>query len=263
MEYREADIDQPPIANGEFYVRRAYSRFSKRATVSPRPLPTLPPLPHQPNNPRKSHTPPRQPKLKDLVSCTPACNTVYNPDDARPMHFCPKPACRRWFHRDCLEHTASHSVHVSVESHAFNLLRSDPDSDAPFPLPPPPPPPHASSPPRGRESGKRAHTPPPPPWTLPALPAKLREAAAQQMLKGVPPYGLVGNAQPIAAARRLVYACLRARAPAALRTARAALDEWMERMDCTDVEGLLADADGGGPALYFAALFCPLCGGAI
>ena len=261
MEYREADIEQPPIANGEFYVRRAYSRFSKRATVSPA-LPTLPPLPHRPNT-RKSHTPPRQPKLKDLVACTPACNTVYNPDDARPMHFCPKPACRRWFHRDCLEHTASHSVHVSVESHAFNLLRSDPDSDAPFPLPPPPPPPHASSPPRGRESGKRAHASPPPPWTLPALPAMLREAAAQQMLKGVPPYGLVGNAQPIAAARRLVYACLRARAPAELCAAGAALDDWMERMDCTDVEGLLADADGGGPALYFAALFCPLCGGAI
>ena len=39
MEYREADIEQPPIANGEFYVRRAYSRFSKRATVSPRPRP--------------------------------------------------------------------------------------------------------------------------------------------------------------------------------------------------------------------------------
>ena len=31
--------------------------------------------------------------------------------------------------------------------------------------------------------------------------AKLREAAAQQMLEGVPPYGLVGNAQPVAAAR--------------------------------------------------------------
>ena len=51
----------------------------------------------------------------------------------------------------------------------------------------------------------------------------------------------------------------------------------MERVDCTDVEGMLADGGGspeavggarsdcGGesPQLYFVALFGPLCGGAI
>ncbi|ETW84952.1 hypothetical protein HETIRDRAFT_458388 [Heterobasidion irregulare TC 32-1] len=152
--------------------------------MSPSPSPgALPIL----TNPLKSpHTRPR-PKLKDLVTCTADCNTVYNLDDARPMHFCPKPACRRWFPRDCLKHAESHDAHDSVDMHAFNLLRSDPDSDDPFHLPPP------SS--RGKGNGTGA------PWTLPALPAKLHEAAAQQMLEGVPPYGLVGNAQPVAAAR--------------------------------------------------------------
>ena len=142
-----------------------------------------PPDPHKPPQIPTHPSHPR-PKLKDLVTCTADCNTVYNPDDARPMHFFPKPACRRWFHRDCLEHTESHDAHGSVDTHAFNLLRSDPDSDDPFPLPLP------SS--RGKGNGTGA------PWTLPA---KLREAAAQQMLEGVPPYGLVGNAQPVAAAR--------------------------------------------------------------
>ncbi|ETW75595.1 hypothetical protein HETIRDRAFT_423250 [Heterobasidion irregulare TC 32-1] len=134
------------------------------------------------------------------------------------MHFCPKPACRQWFPCDCLEHAESHDAHDSVDTHAFNLLRSDPDSDDPFPLPPP------SS--RGKGNGTGA------PWTLPALPAKLHEAAAQQMLEGVPPYGLVGNAQPVASAR-----------PA--------------------VGGARSDCGGESPQLYFVALFGPLCGGAI
>ncbi|ETW75594.1 hypothetical protein HETIRDRAFT_408786 [Heterobasidion irregulare TC 32-1] len=33
IEHREADIEQPQIADGEFYVRRAYSRLSKCATT--------------------------------------------------------------------------------------------------------------------------------------------------------------------------------------------------------------------------------------
>ncbi|ETW82352.1 hypothetical protein HETIRDRAFT_473649 [Heterobasidion irregulare TC 32-1] len=161
------------------------------------------------------------------------------------MHFCPKPACRQWFPCDCLEHAELHDAHHSVDTHAFNLLRSDPDSDDPFPLPPP------SS--RGKGNGTGA------PWTLPALSAKLHEAATQQMLEGVPPYGLIGNAQPIAAARPATPARLGPRSTS----------EWSAWTAPTSracpeaVGGARSDCGGESPQLYFVALFGPLCGGAI
>ncbi|ETW81239.1 hypothetical protein HETIRDRAFT_318077, partial [Heterobasidion irregulare TC 32-1] len=51
IEHREADIEQPQIADGEFYVRRAYSRLSKCATVSPHPHPSPSRSSQTPSNP--------------------------------------------------------------------------------------------------------------------------------------------------------------------------------------------------------------------
>ncbi|GLB39938.1 hypothetical protein LshimejAT787_0704480 [Lyophyllum shimeji] len=70
----DSDIEQPHIPRGVFYTR--YTFEYRARNIQPKP---------------------------GLTTCL--CLRPYAPDDPAPlslMHFCPRPACRRWFHARCL-----------------------------------------------------------------------------------------------------------------------------------------------------------------
>lgn len=116
------------------------------------------------------------------------------------MHFCPRPSCRKAYHRDCL--AENNCVETSPRGREDRLLASSPDSDEPFPLAS-----YQASPgkrKRGGGKGKEAVRSSP----LDALPEELLRVARLPITKGVRAGGLVGNVRSVVTARRLVYAAL-------------------------------------------------------
>ena len=75
------------------------------------------------------------PQPKPIGSCI--CHKPYNPDHSSEeniMHFCPRPNCRRWYHRNCL----LESTYIDASDSAllsYRLLASSPDTDEPFEFP--------------------------------------------------------------------------------------------------------------------------------
>ena len=120
------------------------------------------------------------------------------------MHFCPRPRCRKWYHRNCLSlYPAAASAHV--------LLESSPDLDQPFYV--------SSEISDGLKDnpiellldgmslqGKSE-------ITLSSIPVALLKIAIQPIVrsghrKATNAGGIAGNVRAVVAARRLVYAGL-------------------------------------------------------
>lgn len=114
------------------------------------------------------------------------------------MHFCPRPSCRRAFHRECL--VAQGSLEPKSSDRPLRLLSVFPDDvDSP-------PPRKRTRTRRGEHSSPRKITD----FMLSAIPQGLVNVAQQPMVKGgmFPAGGVTGNIGEVVTARRLVHSLL-------------------------------------------------------
>jgi hypothetical protein len=122
------------------------------------------------------------------------------------MHICPRPSCRRAFHRDCLIAALSVEPAKSKHDRHLRLITTSPDDDTVFTLSDLVPTPSA---PVTKTRKKKTDVPDPTPKTseeiLASLPIALIQIAQQQIVRGVFGGGLVGNVKAVTTARRLVY----------------------------------------------------------
>ncbi|KAJ7504148.1 hypothetical protein B0H11DRAFT_1980974 [Mycena galericulata] len=112
------------------------------------------------------------------------CGESYNPDDkdtTKEMHWCPRPRCRRAYHRSCLEDGHHIRLTSSDESIIHLRLASSADTD------------HSVALPHDR--------------TLLQLPLNLLVLAAQPIVRGGA-HGVAGNVAVVVHARRLVHAAI-------------------------------------------------------
>jgi hypothetical protein len=120
------------------------------------------------------------------------------------MHFCPQPACRKYYHRGCI---ASKTTTLYKRA---DFLLSDPDTGAALQLPLNES--ASAEPPKKRRRASHATTtisnPAPFDALLAALPSALVRAAAQPIVRGGV-FGVAGNAAAVVAARRIVCSALR------------------------------------------------------
>ncbi|KAJ6562461.1 hypothetical protein B0H19DRAFT_1144620 [Mycena capillaripes] len=172
--YDETNLNQEPILPNEFYYR--YTIHISDKSISPTPRATC------------------------------DCNCLYNPSDTAEnsvMHFCPQPACRKYYHRGCIS-----SKGTITPCDRTDFLLSDPDTGAALPLNES----ASAEPPKKRR--RASHT------TavsanltafgalLKALPPVLLSAAAQPIVRGGV-FGVAGNVAAVIAARRVVCGALR------------------------------------------------------
>ncbi|TFY62645.1 hypothetical protein EVG20_g6630 [Dentipellis fragilis] len=219
VNFDSSSLEQEPIDEGAFYYRWNWSRANK----------TL-------NGPSRSPS----------TSCIGTCEELYNPDGNSPMHLCPRPSCRRWFHRICL-FTTNCTIRRSAAEHADLLLRSSPDSDEDFSLFKPSKPAAARMTASRRNKGKGKEICLP----LDDLPSPLRRCAQKAIVRGGE-YGVAGNVHAVVQARRLVYQIFK-NEPDSQKD----LDKWMEGRE-GDVDTEDSEQDEYGE--YY---ICPNCKGAI
>lgn len=119
------------------------------------------------------------------------------------MHVCPRPSCRKAYHRECLINSNSVESPKTKSDRHLRLITTSPDDDEIFTLTdlvPTPAPPTTKS--------KKAPNIPPPKASdelLATLPTALVCIAQQQIVRGVFGGGLVGNVKAVTVARRLIY----------------------------------------------------------
>ncbi|KAJ6622794.1 hypothetical protein B0H10DRAFT_2012909 [Mycena sp. CBHHK59/15] len=241
--YRETDLDQESIRDGEFYYR--YDLDTVSHTLKPKP-----------------------------GSNTCICEEAYDPSDPSPerlMHFCLQPSCRKFYHSSCIASKKS----APAAERDLSFLLCSPDTGEPLPRPDadaasdtaPEPPKKKRRASKNKSNSSSAPAIDPTPLLAP-LPPTLVSAAAQPIVKGAafPAGGVVGNIAAVVAARRLVYDAL-------LREDHSVPDGWEEFVDLNlaDVQlawvrhnGKLAPVVGKRPNVpVLLALECPGCGGPI
>jgi hypothetical protein len=145
------------------------------------------------------------------------------------MNFCPRPACRRSYHRTCL--VKARYVDNDTETRDHRLLTSSPDTDDIFEL--------------SSLSDDRSMTPPPLDELLSTLPADLVKVAQQPIIKGINSGGVVGNVKSVVTARKMIYE--------ALKTDSSIPFNWAD-----DLETIPASLTRNLPALL-----CPKCHGPV
>ncbi|KAJ7121029.1 hypothetical protein C8R44DRAFT_981898 [Mycena epipterygia] len=113
------------------------------------------------------------------------CGEPYSPEDMDPrrvMHWCPRPNCRRAYHRSCLLQRGHHKLFLAQQDIICARLASSPDTDDQVTFPDE--------------------------YTMMQLPSKLMSLAAQPLVRGGT-YGVAGNVAVIVLARRAVHAAFR------------------------------------------------------
>lgn len=176
-----------------------------------------------------------------MSTCT--CNDPYNPDDTDPMHFCPRPSCRRSYHALCLFASGSWEKSSGPSDRDLRLLATSPDTDEVVDL-------SALSAPKPREKKRgRPSKARPPPVDLSSLPGPLVKVAQLPITRGGHGGSIAGNVATVVKARRMVYAALAAGGEVE--------DGWEEELDIKRVLARRKAASKGTPFL------CPECGGPI
>ncbi|KAJ7057229.1 hypothetical protein C8F01DRAFT_1153878 [Mycena amicta] len=170
VEFDEESLEQEFIPEDTYFYRYELNASKKIPSITPKPKPTC------------------------------VCDQPYNPSDPSPgaiMHLCPQPACRKYFHRSCVE-----SSSVPGRSRTDYLLH-DPDTGTPI---------HiqsangasSSTPPAKRRRTLSTPTSTATP-TLSALPPRLVHAATQPIVRGhASGVGVAGNVRAVMTARRMV-----------------------------------------------------------
>ncbi|KAF7354909.1 hypothetical protein MSAN_01405600 [Mycena sanguinolenta] len=167
------------------------------------------------------------------------CHCPYNLRDTdllRVMHMCPRPSCRRFYHRSCLLEFG----YWGPTTDPFLRLLSCPDTD--------------QAPSQLLSHKARSATFPSSTTTDVQLPHDLLTFAAQPIVRGaaLPALGITGNARDIVYARRLVYAaCQGITVP----------DSWHDDFDLASVPvDFCLRVEETGESCMFA---CPNCRGPI
>lgn len=160
------------------------------------------------------------------------------------MHFCPRPSCRKAYHRSCLLRE-KYKDQSAAGARPLRLLAVSPDDDQDFMI---------STPTQSRRKtrGKSDSVQSLELTTkmLSALPHDLVRVAQQPIIKGArfQPGGVVGNVTDVIRARRVVYAALQGTPVPA---------DWKERIN---VDRAVVKLKGHNRLMAFV---CPNCDGAI
>ncbi|KAJ7726943.1 hypothetical protein B0H16DRAFT_1429274 [Mycena metata] len=174
--YDETNLNQEPIFADDFYYR--YTIDLPDLSISPTPAATC------------------------------VCGCLYDPSDIAPgsvMHLCPRPKCRKYYHRGCISPSKGKGAPIS-HLQRVDFLLTDPDTGAALELPLNES--ASAEPPKKRR--RASHVTDPAAFSAPiaALPQKLVRAAAQPIVRGGA-LGVAGNVAAVVAARRLVCRALR------------------------------------------------------
>lgn len=156
------------------------------------------------------------------------------------MHFCPRPACRRSYHRQCLANNNKYRDR-DLETRDLRLLASSPDTDEVFDL--------FTLFSRSPEYDGTGHQPISPSGLLLRFPSDLVLIAKQPIVKGVNSGGVVGNVRTIVNARRMIYEAIESATPVP--------GNWSCEMD---VDTSLPQKGGTD---NIPALLCPKCRGPV
>ncbi|EFI27536.1 hypothetical protein CC1G_15573 [Coprinopsis cinerea okayama7 len=181
---RDDDPEQPYIDRDSFYSRYEIERQARR--LKPKP---------------------------GTNSCV--CAKPYNPDDpseASLMHFCPRPRCRKWYHRTCLVKQGSRET-CTARSRSLRLISTSPDDDQPMslseriPMPPSKRTRHSHG---GNGTTKSDDVDPTVASALDQVPDGLVLVSEQPIVRGAlyERGGVSGNVRAVVNARRLVYEAL-------------------------------------------------------
>ncbi|KAJ7265869.1 hypothetical protein B0H12DRAFT_173833 [Mycena haematopus] len=168
IKFREDNPDQSHIPEGEFFSRYFLKTTSKQYEIY---------VMHSSMHP------------DDLCLCQCPYN-VRDSDPLRVMHMCPRPNCRRFYHRSCLlEHG-----YWGPTTDPLLRLSCSPDTD--------------QFPPQFMRCKAYSIGFPSPKTTDVHLPPNLLTLAAQPIIRGaaLPNLGITGNSREVVYARRLVYA---------------------------------------------------------
>lgn len=164
------------------------------------------------------------------------------------MHFCPRPDCRKWYHRRCLVKN-SYVDESNFADHPTRLLASSPDTNEPFVFPEAEPLPKRS---RFKADSKRFKRLPDPEELLSSLPTDLVTVAQQPIIKGGH-IGVAGNVRWVVNARRMLYNALAIYGGSVIPVP----DDWEESVN---VEKAVRRGVGKNK---IPALVCPKCHGPV
>jgi hypothetical protein len=203
VEYDDSSLCQDPIPSESFYVRRAYTSLFGSVT----------------------------PNLDSGISCI--CNEPYKPDEPNPMHFCPRPGCRQWYHEDCLEENG-HKSKKSPDERIQELL------DIP-----------------------QAH--------VHRIPPEVLRLACKPIIRG-PMHGVAGNVKVMCEANewaKLYAVTPWSESRPGLVLNRISLDQWLDSLDGIEVEKLIYPDDESDSEGFFSpqrdieavslSYICPSC----
>ncbi|KAI0074281.1 hypothetical protein K474DRAFT_1677258 [Panus rudis PR-1116 ss-1] len=222
-EYYEDDLDPPDIDETQFYVRYRYMTSVKNGALEPKVTEhacskcKVPynPFPVRPEPPGE-HCSDGNDSDSGYASPDRVLSMQEAPD---PMHFCPRPSCRKWYHRSCLLKSPDKTKHTIPRG--VRLLANDPDNDQyhaefiPF-MPASTPSPSSSRQTSVAITTESSDAP----WSIvmntltsdPFLPPVIVRVAQQPILRFPHPLGgprnIIGNIKDVVLARRLCYQLL-------------------------------------------------------
>ncbi|KAJ7726923.1 hypothetical protein B0H16DRAFT_1591780 [Mycena metata] len=190
--------------------------------------------------------------LEPLGAKSCSCGEPYNPEDSdsRVMHWCPRPGCRRAYHRSCLIEDAHHAMLKGQNNLVCARLSSSADTDEAVTTP-------------GRDILRR-------------VPDDLVFLAAQPMVRGGA-YGVAGNVAIVVRARRVVHAALPIVGHESFSGSEAEglcildaeleldldLYSWYEDSGFASWEDAIVEARLSSEAQTEGVFVCPTCGGAL
>ncbi|KAJ6591274.1 hypothetical protein DFH09DRAFT_1139170 [Mycena vulgaris] len=176
VDFLEDDPDQDRILGDQFFCRYFFE--------TRRPILKIFPYTCTSEVTRPPSTTPKTSREFGYTACI--CGELYNPEDMGPgrvMHWCPRPSCRRGYHRSCLL-SSGHQVLGTQPDIVCARLAISPDTDEPITLP-----------------DERV---------MLQLPPRLMRLAAQPIVRGGI-HGIAGNVGVVVHARRIVHAAFRER----------------------------------------------------
>lgn len=172
------------------------------------------------------------------------------------MHFCPRPSCRRFYHRACLVQDDSISKNASGDRD-LQLLTCWPDTDEALTLGELAPAPRSPIKKRRKSNDKdttvQQRTDED---ILASLPPNLVKIASQPIVRGAAfvKGGIVGNMKAVVKARRIVYE--------AVRDGIEVADDWSQEVGKVSnavVDPGILGAGGRGKKIVLITLLCPNC----
>ncbi|KAJ7481828.1 hypothetical protein FB451DRAFT_1364917 [Mycena latifolia] len=234
IHFLDDDPEQKPIRHDQFFCRYFFDTNVDRPEFNVFPYTCA-------GDGAPSPTPRMRSEESKYRANTCICGEPYRPDDEDPshvMHWCPRPLCRRAYHRVCLLESGHHSL-LAARDVVCARLGSSPDAEAPV------------------DATAVVHL----------LPAGLASLAAQPMVRGGV-HGVAGNVAAVVCARRVVYASFPIQdSTDCFFNAMTGLARWGEEAGFESWKEAVVEPNlcllGNGEEGVTVVLLCPECGGAV